>query len=267
MTVAIVIPARFASTRLPQKMLLKQTGWPLIRHTYEQAKKSTLAQRVLIATDDTRIATEAKSFGAEVVMTDPDHPTGTDRLAEVASKYLSDVDFIVNVQGDEPEIDPSHIDTLIRVFQNSDAAMGTLVCRFDQNKHTGPGSPLDPNCVKALLGAPLKHAEGYSVLYFSRSLVPFPRDAQGIVQNPADYFQHLGIYIYKPDFLKYYVTLPQGRLESIEKLEQLRILENDFKIVAGVVSQAPPGIDTEADYAAFVTRWKLREENGICVTS
>jgi len=252
MSVAIVIPARWASTRLPEKMLLAETGWPLIRHTYEQAKKSRLAKEVLVATDDERIYQAVKAFGGEVVMTDPYHPTGTDRLAEVAAKYLGHADVILNVQGDEPELEPDNIDLLIELFQSSNAAMGTLVARFDPHLKAGQGSPLDPNCVKAVLGAKLE--KGYQALYFSRSLVPYPRDNQGEVLQPQNYFLHLGAYAYTPDFLQYYVKLPQTPLELTEKLEQLRILEHGFSIVVGVVAKATPGVDTRADYDAFIER-------------
>lgn len=269
MTVAIVIPARFASTRLPEKMLLAQTGKPLIQHTYEQACQSKLATQVVIATDDQRIEKVAKSFGAQVVMTCPNHPTGTDRLSEVATKYLNNVDLIINVQGDEPEIEPEKIDDLIRLFQASDAAMGTLVTRFSDKIEQGPGSPLDPNCVKAVLGAPIYNPTsqdilGYQALYFSRSLIPFPRDDLGKIKKPSDYFLHLGIYSYRPEFLQHYVKLTQGKLEQTEKLEQLRVLENGFKIVAGVVANATPGIDTLADYQQFVTRYTRSLRNEIC---
>jgi 3-deoxy-manno-octulosonate cytidylyltransferase (CMP-KDO synthetase) len=265
MTIAIVIPARFASTRLPEKMMLKETGWTLIRHTYEQVKKSKLADRVVIATDDARIEAEAKSFGAEVVMTDPNHPTGTDRLAEVASKYLPDVDFIVNVQGDEPELESENIDRLIELFKagREKAVMGTLVTPFPKDKTEGAGSPVDPNCCKALLGLSVNDNKGkelgYEALYFSRSLVPYPRDAAGKVEDPTKHYLHLGIYAYTPEFLKRYVAMPQGKLEMTEKLEQLRILENGLKIIAGIVPQSNPGVDTRADYDAFVARHKSNQ--------
>jgi 3-deoxy-manno-octulosonate cytidylyltransferase (CMP-KDO synthetase) len=261
MSPVIVIPARWASTRLPQKMLLDDTGWPLIRHTYEQAIQSTLAQRVIVATDDERIFKTVKAFGAEVVMTDPNHPTGTDRLAEVATKYLKESDLIINVQGDEPELEPENIDALIRLYQATDAAMATLVTPFPENHLQGSGSPYDPNCVKAVLGAKVispkeKATLGYQALYFSRSPIPYPRDENGIIKNPSDYYMHLGIYAYVPAFLKRYVNLPQGRLELTEKLEQLRILENGYKIVVAIVDKATPGIDTKEDYANFVKRYQ-----------
>lgn len=272
MSVAIVIPARWASTRLPEKMLLSKTGWPLVRHVYEQAKKAMLADQVLIATDDMRIYNAIKDFGGEVVMTDPNHPTGTDRLAEVAAKHLKGTELIVNVQGDEPELEPDRIDALIQLYQASNAAMATLVTRFPSNAIQGNGSPNDPNCVKAVLGAPVRrkdnHVLGYQALYFSRNLIPYPRDTQGVINNPTDYFMHLGVYAYSPDFLKKYVSLPQGRLELTEKLEQLRIIENGYSIVAGVVDGAIPGVDTQEDYDNFVRRWKLRsQESEICIGS
>lgn len=264
MKTAIVIPARYASTRFPGKPLVAETGWPMVRHVYEQAKKSKLAQRVVIATDDERIADVIKSFGGEYVMTDPNHPTGTDRLAEVATHYLSDVDLIVNVQGDEPELEPEKIDALIELYQAAgDAAMATLVCPFPGDKNIGPGSPLDPNTCKAVLGKPVfkKDSEtntiiGYETLYFSRSLIPYPRETEGHVADPASHYMHIGIYAYSPDFLRKYVALPQGHLEKSEKLEQLRILENGYKIVAGITQNATPGIDTREDYDAFLLRWQ-----------
>ncbi len=263
MTVAIVIPARGASTRLPEKMLLDETGWPLIRHTYEQAKKSRLAQQILIATDDERIYHAVRQFGGDVVMTDPRHPTGTDRLAEVAAKHLSHADLIVNVQGDEPELEAQNIDSLIELFQATDAAMATHVSRFAPHLTEGPGSPLDPNCVKAVLGAAVTKQDktllGYQALYFSRSLVPYPRDEKGQVLKPEHYFLHLGIYAYTPHFLQRYVALPQTPLELTEKLEQLRILEHGLSIVAGIVENAMPGVDTRADYEAFMNRFAARK--------
>ena len=257
---AVVIPARYASTRFPKKMLVDETGWPLVRHTYERAKLAKLPARIIIATDDTRIEEAAKAFGAEVMMTDPNHPTGTDRIAEVA-RHLEDIDLIVNVQGDEPEIEPEKIDLLIELFAASNAAMGTLVCRFPAGKFEGPGSPLDPNCNKVVLGAPVMKPFsdkilGYDALYFSRSLIPYPRDAAGKFERSEDYFLHLGIYAYTPDFLQVYVSLPQGKLEVVEKLEQLRVLENGYKIVAGIVPNATPGVDTREDYDAFKSRWE-----------
>jgi 3-deoxy-manno-octulosonate cytidylyltransferase (CMP-KDO synthetase) len=271
MSIAIVIPARRASQRLPDKMLLNATGKPLIQHTYEQACQSKLASRVLIATDDAAIEAAAKSFGAEVVMTSPDHPTGSDRISEVAEKFLPNVDCIVNVQGDEPEIHPQYIDHLIALFLASGSAMATLVVPFHKNATEGTGSPHDPNCVKAVLGNTIKNSNGSvlgnEALYFSRSLIPYPRDNKGVISDPSQYYLHLGIYAYTPDFVKHYVKLPQGKLENIEKLEQLRILENGYRIVAGIVPEATPGIDTQEDYDRFVQRFKERAHHDVCTTS
>lgn len=260
MSVVIVIPARFASSRLPKKMLMDSTGWPLIRHTYAQAKKSRYATQVIIATDHESIQNACLDFGAQVIMTSPHHPSGTDRLAEIAQHYLPEAEMIVNVQGDEPEIDPAHIDTLIQIFRHSSATVGTLAAPFPANKTQGAGSPFDPHCVKVVLGqafSPFPSLLAYQALYFSRSLIPYPRITQGqILSDPTSYFLHLGIYAYRPDFLKQYAQLPQGPLEKTEQLEQLRALENGFKIIAGLVPHSHPGIDTQEAYTQFVLRNK-----------
>lgn len=261
MRTAIIIPARFASTRLPGKMLLDETGKPLIQHVFEQAQQVKDIQRVIVAVDDERIEAVIKKLGGETMMTDPAHPNGTSRLAEVAAK-LKDIDAIVNIQGDEPEIEPEKIDTLMTVFKNGKANMGTLVTPFPADATTGSGAPTDPNCVKAVLGNAVTLNDGtvagYQALYFSRSLIPYPRDNNGAVTNPSDYFMHLGLYAYTPEFLLTYSKLPPARLENIEKLEQLRVLENGYKIVAGIVANATPGIDTRLDYDAFVARHNRR---------
>lgn len=251
----IIIPARYASSRLPAKPLLVQTGKPLLQHTWEQAKKST-ANQVIIATDDDRIAQVAKDFGADVAMTSPDHESGTARVAEVAKEMTADV--IVNMQGDEPEVDPAHLDALINLHSTSMASVrpafaSTLVCPFG-GAVRGLSSPDDPSCVKAVLSAPQGGVR--RALYFSRSLVPYPRDAQGTVKNPADYYLHIGLYAFSPQTLQKFNALPLSRLEAIEKLEQLRILEAGEDIAAAIVSHAAPGIDTPEDYAAFVARYK-----------
>lgn len=253
----IVIPARYASTRLPAKPLLNETGWPLVRHTYEQAKKASLASRVVIATDDERIANAVADFGGEAVMTREDHPSGTDRIAEVVEKVGQGYDIIVNVQGDEPEMESETIDKIIRLHQVSGADVSTMACPFPNDKKEGHGSPLDAACVKAVLGKKIDGVDGAKfALYFTRSLAPYPRATQGKVENPADYYLHLGMYAYSPESLKAFVSLPQGTLEKTESLEQLRILENGYSIAVGVVDKATPGIDTPEDYAAFVKRWK-----------
>lgn len=270
MNVLAVIPARYASTRLPGKPLLSETGWPLIRHVYEQVQKAELVTQVLVATDDARIFTAVRAFHGQVEMTRADHPSGTDRIAEVASRHPQ-ADIIVNVQGDEPEIEPETISRLVEVHRQSHADMSTLACPFPPDApREGPGSPLDPNCVKVVLQhwehgtSPILDTHGASpvakgnfgmALYFSRALIPYPRDEKGNVTNPANHLLHLGLYAYSPAFVQRFIAWPQGRLEQIERLEQLRVLENGGKIAVGVVAKASIGIDTPADYAAFVERW------------
>lgn len=251
----IVIPARYASTRLPGKPLLTAGGKTLVQHTYEKAAASR-ADRVIVATDDGRIAEAVRGFGGEAVMTSPDHATGTARVAEAAAGI--DADIIVNMQGDEPETDPAHLDALITrhaaaMAETRPAFVTTLVCPFAQEPAAGPGSPLDPSCVKAVT----THADaqgGCDALYFSRALAPFPRDEGGVVKDPRGWFLHIGIYAFSAQTLGDYEGLPPGRLEQIEKLEQLRILEAGHRIAAAIVPAAAPGIDTPADFEAFTKR-------------
>lgn len=251
----IVIPARFASSRLPGKPLLVAGGKPVIQHTYEKAAAS-IASRVIVATDDARIADAVTGFGGEAVMTSPDHQSGTARVAEAAAGL--DADIIVNMQGDEPETDPAHLDALITLHAGAMTAqrpafVSTLVCPFAPAPKTGAGSPVDPSCVKALLTHE-KADGGRDALYFTRALSPWPRDAGGVVSDTADYHLHIGIYAFSAASLAAYETLPPGRLEDIEKLEQLRILEAGERIAAAIVPSAAPGIDTPADFDAFLAR-------------
>jgi len=258
--VLIVIPARYASTRLPGKPLLDKTGWPLVRHTYEQAKKASLASRVVVATDDERIAKAVESFGGEAVMTRNDHPSGTDRIAEVVAKLGSDFDIVVNVQGDEPEMEPEVIDKIIRLHQVSGADVSTMACPFPKNKKEGNGSPHDPACVKAVLGKEIDGLDGARfALYFTRSVAPYPRESRGIVEVPENYYLHLGMYAYSPESLQAFVSSPQGFLEKTESLEQLRVLENGQTIAVGLIDKATPGIDTPEDYTCFVQRWSEKQ--------
>lgn len=245
----IVIPARYASTRLPGKPLLAETGKPLIQHAWERACQSK-AEAVIVATDDERIMDAVQGFGGEAVMTSPDHTSGTTRVAEAAEARGADV--IINMQGDEPEVDPAHLDLLIDLQASTDAFASTLVCPFS-GPADGPGSPCDPACVKAVLG-PKVAEDAYRVLYFSRALVPWPRDAGGVVQDPGTYFLHVGLYGFSADSLAAFSRLPSSSLEAQEHLEQLRILEAGHQMVAAVVDGAMPGIDTPEDYAAFVAR-------------
>jgi len=252
MKAAIIIPARIASTRLPGKPLLAETGKPLIQHTYEQAKKSRCASRVIVATDDARIFDAVCGFGGEAVMTAAEHESGTARVAE-AAKAL-DAEIIVNLQGDEPEIDPGDLDRLIDLQAAGYGFASTLACPFPAEAVLGPGSPDDPSAVKVILGAPLG-ANAFRAIYFTRALCPYPRDDRGLIADPQKYFLHVGVYAFSKASLDAFVAAPVGALERMEQLEQLRILEMGEFIVAGVVDKAAPGIDTPEDYSGFVKRY------------
>jgi 3-deoxy-manno-octulosonate cytidylyltransferase (CMP-KDO synthetase) len=231
-----VIPARFASTRLPGKPLLAQTGKPLIQHVCEQVRRCARLDRILVATDDERIAQAVRAFGGEAVMTSLHHPTGTDRIAEA----VRDVDCarVINVQGDEPEVEPELLDMLLDLLE-SGAEMATLATPFDD-----PQDAMLSSRVKVVID---RH---HNALYFSRSRIPH---ANGIAP-PA--LLHLGLYGYTKNFLLRYVALDRTPLEQAERLEQLRALEHGYKIKVGVVRmRSKGGIDTPEDYAAFVKRF------------
>jgi 3-deoxy-manno-octulosonate cytidylyltransferase (CMP-KDO synthetase) len=263
MNVAAVIPARYASTRFPGKPLANETGKYLIQHVYEQVSRARSIAQVIVATDDERIRRAVQSFGGRAVMTRADHPSGTDRVAEVAAGL--DAEIIVNVQGDEPEIEPGNIDKLVRLLaDDAEVVIGTLACSFPAG-----ADPRDPNAVKVVLDGRGR------ALYFSRALVPYPRDSGGaatVAQPPSavcgtgvspvssgvggPWLLHLGIYAYRRDFLLRLAKLPPTPLEQVEKLEQLRALENGYAIAIAVVERSAVGIDTPADYAAFVERMR-----------
>jgi len=189
-------------------------------------------------------------------MTRVDHPSGTDRVAEVVGTLEPRFDLVVNVQGDEPEIDPEHIDRLIRLLAADPACpMATLACPF-----AGDADPADPNCVKVVVD----HAG--RALYFSRSLVPYPRDIAGRPETPGQWLLHLGIYAYRRPFLLDYAGWEPGRLEQVERLEQLRALERGVCILVGRVEHAPAGIDTPEDYEAFVRRTVSRSVGSVTQT-
>lgn len=244
MKTAIIIPARYASSRLPAKPLLRATGKFLIQHVYERACASS-AEIAIVATDDRRIFDAVKSFGGNVVMTRDDHPSGTDRVAEVAQKL--DADIIVNLQGDEPMIEPATLDMLARLLEEDRAAeMATLAV---------PIAALelwrDPNCVKVVCDK-LGRA-----LYFSRSPIPYVRDGQPDFTKHR-FLQHLGLYAYRRRFLLELAKLPPEPLEETEKLEQLRVLALGYRIQVGVVPHAHRGVDTPADYQRFVELYRLK---------
>ena len=242
MTASVVIPARYASTRFPAKIVAAATGKPLVQHVVDQALKCRRVRQVIVATDDRRIADALKPFGTTTVMTSPAHQSGTDRIAEVA-KTLTDP-IIVNVQGDEPEIAPQIIDGLIALLsENPAAAMVTAVTPFPPDQDVA-----NPNLVKAVISA-----DGRAI-YFSRSPVPHRREPNS--KDNAPYYLHLGIYAYRRDFLLEFASWPPTALEKTEKLEQLRALEHGREIRALIVDRATHGIDTPEQYQEFVRRWK-----------
>ena len=207
-----VIPARYQSTRLEGKMLIQIAGKAMIQRVYEQATKSQLLDSVLVATDDERIKSFVESFGGKVVMTSPHHPSGTDRVAEAVRDF--DTDIVVNIQGDQPFIDPKMIDELAEtMLERPEINMATLVKRIRKEDMRLP------SVVKAVID------KNSNALYFSRSLIPYPRYKEELVV-----YEHIGLYAYKKDFLKIIAQLPAGYLEKIENLEQLRVLENGYDI-------------------------------------
>jgi len=226
----IVIPARYESTRLPGKPLLEIAGKPLIRLVYERAGESRLKDRIIVATDDNRIAEAVSSFGAEAVMTSPSCKSGTDRVFEAIKEREADI--IINLQGDEPFIRPDMADLLFSVMEKEDLDMATLCCPIanDNEYH-------DPNTVKVVLD---RH--GFA-LYFSRSPIPYLRNGS----NRPLLYKHIGIYAFKRDFLVRFVAMPKSRLEEMESLEQLRVLENGFRIKVLTTHYDGFGIDTLAD--------------------
>jgi len=240
----IIIPARYASTRLPQKLLLCETGKPLIQHTYESALKATLPASVTVACDHEDIFNAVKHFGGSVQMTDPHAPSGTDRIAEVAAA-LDDVDIIVNVQGDEPEIAGTSIDLAIQMLVgNPDAVMSTLATPIRNRQQLE-----DTACVKVVFDAKGR------ALYFSRSVIPHLRGGirdEHFTQSPPLFYQHIGLYAYRREFLLQLSRLPLSETEKAESLEQLRVLHHGYSIMVGVVDEATFGIDTPEDYQKFV---------------
>jgi 3-deoxy-manno-octulosonate cytidylyltransferase (CMP-KDO synthetase) len=240
------IPARYGSTRFAGKVLAKDTGKFLIQHTYEQACLAKLPDKVIIAADDERIAAAAKSFGAECILTSPEHKSGTDRIAEAVADI--DVDIVVNLQVDEPEIDPKNINYIVQLLiDKPDYPMATLAAEF-QNA----GQIADPNIVKVITDS------GDRAIYFSRAPIPYDREKSG-VGKVQQYLRHIGIYAYRKQFLLKITSLPQTPLEKIEKLEQLRAIENGFPILVGKVKHTCDGIDTPQQYAEFVKRYKKSE--------
>lgn len=245
MKIAAIIPARYGSTRFEGKPLADILGKPMIQWVYEGVCQSKLIKEIIVATDDQRILEAVNKFGGKAVLTSPDHPTGTDRVAEVARKLRSEI--IVNVQGDEPLIKGFIIDKAIRPLLNDERLnMSTLMTRIEDVKDW-----LNPHIVKVVLDE-----QGFA-LYFSRSPIPFPRDLnmEQILRSPSDkkgifskkVFKSIGLYVYRRSFLLQMAKMKSTPLEKIEKLEQLRALENGYKIKVVPVDYDPIGVDIPAD--------------------
>ncbi|MDD9301040.1 MAG: 3-deoxy-manno-octulosonate cytidylyltransferase [Desulfobacter sp.] len=233
MTVA-VIPARFGSSRLEGKPLVKIAGKPMIQRVYEQAQKSTVISRTIVATDDKRIITAVESFGGKALMTSETCRSGTDRVAETADVLgLGPDEILVNIQGDQPVFDPRCLDLMIQPFESdSTLLMSTLAFKIQDKREI-----TDPKDVKVTFDQ-----NGFA-LYFSRAQIPFPRDGQ----TNVNYYKHLGFYAYKKRFLDQIMTLPTGTCEDVEKLEQLRVLESGFPIKVVVSPYDSPEIDLPED--------------------
>ncbi len=238
--VVVVIPARYASTRFPAKPLHIICGKPMIQWTYEQAKKAKLVSEVVVATDDQRIFDCVKAFGGEVVMTSTEHASGTDRIAEAIENITADL--IINVQGDEPTIEPSVIDELATRMLSCDAEMGTVAVAIDRD-----GADFtNPNIVKLVKGC-----DDYA-LYFSRASIPFLR----VGGEGVEPLKHWGVYAYTPALIKKFISWPESALEQCEKLEQLRALEHGVRILVITADCDTVGVDTleDADRVAEIIK-------------
>jgi 3-deoxy-manno-octulosonate cytidylyltransferase (CMP-KDO synthetase) len=237
MATVAIIPARYASERLPGKPLADIAGKPMIQRVCERTARASRVTRVIVATDDERIATAVRSFGGEAVMTPSDLQSGSDRIALVA-RGIPEAEIIVNVQGDEPLIEPAMIDEAIAPLEaDRTIQVGTLVSRI-----TDPADLATPAIPKVVLDR-----EGFA-LYFSRAAIPFLRDLPtGRWLEAGVFYRHIGLYVYRRDFLLRFASLPQTPLERGEKLEQLRILEHGVRIKATVTAHGSMSVDTPAD--------------------
>lgn len=226
-----IIPARYGSSRFPGKPLADIHGKPMIQHVFERASESSLDE-VFVATDDQRIVDCVIAFDGKVILTSPEHPSGTDRCGEASKRLnLSEEDIVVNIQGDEPFIQKDQIDALVQLFEDPKVEIATLVKPFESEVDAE-----NPNKVKVIFTPDQK------ALYFSRSLIPYNRD-----NEPVIYYKHLGIYAYRYSVLKQLIQLEISNLEKIEKLEQLRWLENNFSIYVSVTHHESVAIDTPED--------------------
>jgi len=240
MKVIAITPARFDSTRFPGKPLAKLENKYIIQHVYEQAVKSELFEEVIVGTDDQRIFEVVDRFNGKVILTSKKHNSGTDRIAEVCNKLeiCKDADIIVNVQGDEPFITKKPLRKLLEVFNEPEVKVASLMHKISKDIE-------DPNVVKVVVD------KNNFALYFSRSVIPFDRDSKSQNLNPesqfSKYYKHVGVYAFRKETLFEFVSLPLSNLEKIEKLEQLRLLENGYKIKMVETSYSGIGIDTPED--------------------
>jgi 3-deoxy-manno-octulosonate cytidylyltransferase (CMP-KDO synthetase) len=240
--VLAVIPARYGSTRFPGKPLAQILGKPMIQWVYERSLKSKLITKSIVATDDQRIFLAVKEFGGEVEMTSPDLKNGSERAAAVADKFQFPI--VVNIQGDEPLIDPKAIDKAVSLLiDDNRVEVGTLVKKISDETELK-----NPNLPKVVMDN-----QNYAI-YFSRAIIPFFRDQNNLSEwiKHHRYVRHIGLYVYRYAFLKKYVQLPESTLEKIEKLEQLRILENGYRIKVAEVDYAPRGVDTPDDLQQLI---------------
>jgi 3-deoxy-manno-octulosonate cytidylyltransferase (CMP-KDO synthetase) len=249
----VVIPARIASTRLPGKPLLKETGKYLVQYVYEAVCRSK-ADKVIVATDHSSIIDAVHSFGGEAVLTKDSHFAGTDRVAEVAAMF-PDYDIIINMQGDEPEIHYSMIDDLISIQEQTNAFISTICCPFGNDWYN---NCILPSTTKVVLGEKINSSthDIRKAIYFSRALIPYYRGNNQDLSAGNTYYLHMGMYGFSQQSIAQYVQLSPSLLEKTESLEQLRALENGYEIVCGIVNSSAVGIDTPADYLAFIERMK-----------
>jgi 3-deoxy-manno-octulosonate cytidylyltransferase (CMP-KDO synthetase) len=271
----IVLPARLASTRLPEKLLRMVAGKTVLQHTFEAASGSKIADGIVVAVDDERIAQEVEAFGGRWLMTSPQCASGTDRIAEVAAA-MPDAEVFVNVQADEPEIDPSVIDLVasqliddpkadmatagtpirdLRVFQ--DPACVKIVMAWEPSADSSAGQASAGQASAGQASAGQASAGQGRAVYFSRATVPFVRDGitpSDLAAEPPLFWHHIGLYAYRREFLQWFAAAPPSRLEQAERLEQLRAVEAGKRIIVARVESATPGIDTQADLDAFTSR-------------
>ncbi len=232
-----IIPARYASTRFPGKPLADINGKSMIRRVYEQASKAPSLSKVVVATDDKRIYDHVKEWGGEVEMTSVNHPSGTDRCIEVLKRQNETYDVLINIQGDEPFIDPSQIEMLSNSFNNKETQITSLAKKIGEKEEL-----FNPNNVKVVIG------ESGKALYFSRAVIPFVRGVKSDdYLEHANFYKHIGLYAYRTDILREIGELPIAKLEKIESLEQLRWLSADYKIDMKITEIEALSVDTPED--------------------